>query len=100
MTKQNVVPADVVAAIAVASSYPLFPYPPPRAGGRKKYLSQLELRGGRISAWVDSMKASSPTHDKGVVALSGAPPSVDACLDEQSAWVVSAIPICSRLLFD
>ncbi|CAL9056631.1 unnamed protein product [Musa banksii] len=88
MTKQNVVPVDVVAAIAVASSYPLFPYPPPRAGGRKKYLSQLELRGGRISAWVDSMKASSPTHDKGVVALSGAPPSVDACLDEQSAWVM------------
>ncbi|CAL9096971.1 unnamed protein product, partial [Musa acuminata var. zebrina] len=88
MTKQNVVPADVVAAIAVASSYPLFPYPPPRAGGRKKYLSQLELRGGRISAWVDSMKASSPTHDKGVVALSGAPPSVDACLDEPSAWVM------------
>ncbi|CAL9122824.1 unnamed protein product [Musa textilis] len=88
MTKQNVVPAEVVAAIAVATSYPLFPYPPPRAGGRKKYLSQLELRGGRISAWVDSMKASSPTHDKGVVALSAAPPSVDACLDEQSAWVM------------
>ncbi|RWW29781.1 hypothetical protein GW17_00005687 [Ensete ventricosum] len=65
MTKQNVVPAEVVAAIAVASSYPLFPYPPPRARGRKKYLSRLELGGGRISAWVDSMKASSPTHDKG-----------------------------------
>ncbi|KAJ8484360.1 hypothetical protein OPV22_016845 [Ensete ventricosum] len=88
MTKQNVVPAEVVAAIAVASSYPLFPYPPPRARGRKKYLSRLELGGGRISAWVDSMKASSPTHDKGDVALSAAPPSVEACLDEQSAWVI------------
>ncbi|RRT38167.1 hypothetical protein B296_00048148 [Ensete ventricosum] len=88
MTKQNVVPAEVVAAIAVASSYPLFPYPPPRARGRKKYLSRLELSGGRISAWVDSMKASSPTHDKGDVALSAAPPSVEACLDEQSAWVM------------
>ncbi|URE02397.1 glycosyl hydrolase [Musa troglodytarum] len=87
MTKQNVVPVEAVAAIAVAAvagSSPLFPYPPPRAYGRRKYLSQLELGGGRIGAWVESMKASSPTHAK----ATAAPPSGDAAIDEQSAWVV------------
>ncbi|CAL9095226.1 unnamed protein product [Musa textilis] len=87
MTKQNVVPVEAVAAIAVAAvagSSPLFPYPPPRAYGRRKYLSQLELGGGRIGAWVESMKASSPTHAK----ATAAPPSGDAAVDEQSAWVV------------
>ncbi|CAL9177753.1 unnamed protein product [Musa hybrid cultivar] len=87
MTKQNVVPVEAVAAIAVAAvagSSPLFPYPPPRAYGRRKYLSQLELGGGRIGAWVESMKASSPTHAKATAAL----PSGDAAVDEQSAWVV------------
>ncbi|THU66935.1 hypothetical protein C4D60_Mb05t19410 [Musa balbisiana] len=87
MTKQNVVPVEAVAAItvaAVAGSSPLFPYPPPRAYGRRKYLSQLELGGGRIGSWVESMKASSPTHAK----ATAAPPSGDAAVDEQSAWVV------------
>ncbi|XP_065008869.1 probable trehalose-phosphate phosphatase 6 isoform X1 [Musa acuminata AAA Group] len=87
MTKQNVVPVEAVAAIAVAAvagSSPLFPYPPPRSYGRRKYLSQLEVGGGRIGAWVESMKASSPTHAKATAAL----PSGDAAVDEHSAWVV------------
>lgn len=89
MTKQNVVPAEAVAAItaaaAVASSSPLYPYPPPRSF-QKKYLSQLDFAGGRIGTWVESMKASSPTHTKAVGAI-GAP------VDEQyAAWIVSAVP--------
>ncbi|CAL9101491.1 unnamed protein product [Musa textilis] len=85
MTKQNVVPAEAVAAItaaaAVASSSPLYPYPPPRSF-QKKYLSQLDFAGGRIGTWVESMKASSPTHTKAVGAI-GAP------VDEQSAaWIM------------
>ncbi|RWW50993.1 hypothetical protein BHE74_00042690, partial [Ensete ventricosum] len=97
MTKQNVVPVEAVAAIAVAAvagSSPLFPYPPPRAYGRRKYLSHLELGGGRIGAWVESMKASSPTHAKATAAR----PSGDAAVDEQSAWVVSASCISSPVL--
>ncbi|CAL9122879.1 unnamed protein product, partial [Musa acuminata var. zebrina] len=85
MTKQNVVPAEAVAAItaaaAVASSSPLYPYPPPRSF-QKKYLSQLDFAGGRIGTWVESMKASSPTHTKAVGA-NGVP------VDEQSAaWIM------------
>ncbi|THU52667.1 hypothetical protein C4D60_Mb10t06350 [Musa balbisiana] len=85
MTKQNVVPAEAVAAItaaaAVASSSPLYPYPPPRSF-QKKYLSQLDFAGGRIGTWVESMKASSPTHTKAVGAI-GAP------VDEQyAAWIM------------
>lgn len=97
MTKQNVVPVEAVAAIAVAAvagSSPLFPYPPPRAYGRRKYLSQLEVGSGRIGAWVESMKASSPTHAKATAAL----PSGDAAVDEHSAWVVSASCNCSPVL--
>ncbi|MQL91465.1 hypothetical protein Taro_024090 [Colocasia esculenta] len=78
MTKQNVVVQEAVTmavppAPAVANSSPMFPYPPPRAPPgyaiRKKLLKQLEIgtgiNSGRISAWVESMRASSPTHDDG-----------------------------------
>ncbi|WOK92160.1 putative trehalose-phosphate phosphatase 6 [Canna indica] len=94
MTNQNAVPAEAVVAIAVAAvaaaaSSPMFPYPPPRACGRKKkYVSQLELGGVRISAWMESMKASSPTHAKAAAALSAVAPSVDCVLEEQSAWAM------------
>ncbi|RWW00458.1 hypothetical protein GW17_00036579 [Ensete ventricosum] len=89
MTKQNVVPAEAVAAITagatVASSSPLYPYPPPRSF-QKKYVSQLDFAGGMIGTWVESMKASSPTHTKAV-------PAIGAPVDEQSAaWIVSAVP--------
>ncbi|XP_042447183.1 probable trehalose-phosphate phosphatase 6 [Zingiber officinale] len=89
MTKQNVVPAEKVAAIAVAAvagSSPMLPYPPPRVSSRMKYLSQLELGGCVINSWMESMKASSPTHAKAAVAL--AAPADTAVDEEQSSWVM------------
>lgn len=97
MTKQSVVVPEAVALTVAAvppASSPLFPYPPPRSGGgsggmRKKFLAQLEVavaggcNGGRINAWVETMKASSPTHAKAAAALSLA--------DENSTWMVSAL---------
>ncbi|XP_078172773.1 putative trehalose-phosphate phosphatase 6 isoform X2 [Carex rostrata] len=76
MTNQNVIVQEMgmVVAAAVANSYPCLP---PRsccgaaahAGGsamsiKKSFLSSLELSGARVNAWVESMKASSPTHAK------------------------------------
>lgn len=93
MANQNVVVPEAMAisVAAVANSAPLLPCLPPRscgaAGGfalKRKYLSQLELGGGRINAWVDSMKASSPTHAKAAAALAAAP-SVGA-QDEHASW--------------
>nr|XP_010939628.1 probable trehalose-phosphate phosphatase 6 [Elaeis guineensis] len=98
MTKQNVVVPEAMAitVAAVANSSPLFPYPPPLPGGgagggsgfalRKKYLSQLDLGGRRTNTWVESMKASSPTHSKAVAALA-ATPSVGA-QDEYATWIM------------
>ncbi|KAH7683874.1 HAD-superfamily hydrolase subfamily IIB protein [Dioscorea alata] len=88
MTKKNVVVPEAV-AIAVAAphgSAPLFPYPPPRASGGgasggfgigRKLRTQLEL-GGRINAWVESMKASSPTHAKAAATLAAFPSTESA----------------------
>ncbi|KAG6504795.1 hypothetical protein ZIOFF_037142 [Zingiber officinale] len=82
MTKQNVVPVEAVAAITVARSSPLFPYTPPLAL-RKKFLPQIELEGGKTGSWwLDSMRASSPTHAKATAAAAG--PIVDAVLDDLS----------------
>ncbi|KAJ4814028.1 Trehalose 6-phosphate phosphatase [Rhynchospora pubera] len=84
MTNQNVIVQEMGMAVAaaVANSYPCLP---PRscgataavaaasagAGGsamsiKKRLLSSLELSGtgSRVNAWVESMKASSPTHAK------------------------------------
>lgn len=104
MTQKNVVVADGTAvaksglnmAITVAvSNSSLFPYvppsalqkpPPPPKGGyitisRRKSLKKLEIEGGRISAWVDSMKSSSPTHIKSAVSFSVA-------AEEESSWII------------
>ncbi|KAJ4744782.1 Trehalose 6-phosphate phosphatase [Rhynchospora pubera] len=97
MTKQNVVVPEisnggvsVTAAVAAAMSYP-----PPRGGlmggmtMKKKYVTaQLELSGGRINGWVESMKASSPTHAKAAAAL--ASPSLS--LEEYAANWMSRHP--------
>ncbi|WOL08690.1 putative trehalose-phosphate phosphatase 6 [Canna indica] len=85
MTKQSVVPVEAVAATitvaaaeAVVSSSPMFSYPPPLSL-RKKFLPHLEIAtGGRITSWIESMKASSPTHAKAVAAAD----------DEQLVWAV------------
>ncbi|XP_058096766.1 probable trehalose-phosphate phosphatase J [Magnolia sinica] len=97
MTKQNVVvpeagaitKSDINMAIAVAvSNSSLFPYaapPPPStpagsyfAISRKKLLKKLET-GGRINAWVDSMRASSPTRARSNAA---------AAVEDQSSWIL------------
>ncbi|XP_078180372.1 putative trehalose-phosphate phosphatase 6 [Carex rostrata] len=93
MTKQNVVVPEIsnggvtmAAAMAAAVSYP-----PPRGCGtggmtlKKKFVTaQLEMSGSRLNGWVESMKASSPTHAKAAVAL--ASPSLS--LEEYAAnWM-------------
>ncbi|KNA21869.1 hypothetical protein SOVF_039240 [Spinacia oleracea] len=76
MTNQNVVVSDAkstmkVAAVAMAAMSntsifsPAVPKPPSSSAGRfvrRKALKKLETQGGppKISAWVDSMRASSP----------------------------------------
>jgi trehalose 6-phosphate phosphatase len=111
MTKQAVVvPVPPEAAVAVPpNSAPLFPYPPPRASTpgaavRKKYLQMGGGGGGvgagagaaaagtgRIGGWVESMRASSPTHARAAAALA-------AGVDEErhAAWMVRPVP-CAAL---
>ncbi|CAA0823619.1 Probable trehalose-phosphate phosphatase J, partial [Striga hermonthica] len=93
MTNQNVVVADginVAIAVAVGGSS-LFTTsaqkPPPAPGtnyitiSKKKLLQNLDIGGGggaaRINAWVDAMRASSPTHMKSSSAVSD---------ENQSSW--------------
>ncbi|BAT07760.1 probable trehalose-phosphate phosphatase 7 [Oryza sativa Japonica Group] len=86
-----VVPEQVGAAAAAQVGCPcpgttLFPYPPPRAGiaVRRKCLQaaqQLELGAGLRGGWVESMRASSPTHAKAAAALAA---GVD---EEHAAWM-------------
>ncbi|KAK1288602.1 putative trehalose-phosphate phosphatase 6 [Acorus calamus] len=82
MTKQNVVvPEPITMAVRDSS---ILSYPPPRGVSlsRKKYLKQIDIgaaTGARINAWVDSMKASSPTHVKA---------SPLSSLDDQTSWMV------------
>ncbi|KAG0499611.1 hypothetical protein HPP92_003854 [Vanilla planifolia] len=93
MTNQNVVvqePMGMVVA-AVATSTPLFPYPPPRAsvgiGGRRRCLQELDHGGnvGWSNAWFDSMKASSPTHAKAAAILAASPSMAE---DYLSNWMM------------
>jgi hypothetical protein len=69
--------------------------PPAAPGGyisisRKKLLKNLEINGeARINSWVDSMKASSPTHIKATPSLAD---------HDQSSWIVS-ISIASVFSF-
>uniref|UniRef100_A0ACD6AKB7 Uncharacterized protein n=1 Tax=Avena sativa TaxID=4498 RepID=A0ACD6AKB7_AVESA len=86
MTKQSVVVPEVTVAMP-PNTAALFPYPPPRAmpgvAVRKKYLqAQVDLGSGLINGWVESMRASSPTHAKAAAALAA---GVD---DEHTAWMV------------
>lgn len=92
MTKQSVVLPEVAVPVP-PNSAPLLPYPPPRAAPgvavRKKYLqAQLDLGAGLplINGWVESMRASSPTHAKAAAALAAA----GAVDDERAAWMVRA----------
>ncbi|XP_068636769.1 probable trehalose-phosphate phosphatase 6 [Aristolochia californica] len=96
MTKQNVVVAEaggltksginMAIKVAMAESSLLPPGPTKQAGSyiaisRRKLLKKLETGGGgaRISAWVDSMRASSPTHIKSIPSLA---------TPDDSSWIL------------
>ncbi|XP_039003754.1 probable trehalose-phosphate phosphatase I [Hibiscus syriacus] len=65
------IPKNIVACQNVASDAKSAQKPPAPPGflsiSRKKLLQNLEISvGARVSAWVDSMRASSPTHIKSI----------------------------------
>ncbi|KAL6558856.1 hypothetical protein OROMI_019206 [Orobanche minor] len=89
MTKQNVVVSDesginmaITVAVTGSSVYTTAAQKPPPAPGtnyitlsKKKLLQNLEINsagagGARINPWVDSMRASSPTHLKSAASIS------------------------------
>jgi trehalose 6-phosphate phosphatase len=82
MTQQNVIVPETKSAInrPVAG-----PHKPPAVPGgfipipRRRVLKNLEINGGqRINAWIDSMRASSPTHAKSTPALP----------EQHNSWIV------------
>lgn len=94
MSKQNVVITDAKSGINVAITVAVTTNPttaaqkPPVVPGgsyitisQKKLLQNLEINGtaARINAWVDSMKASSPTHVKSTPSLSS---------PDETSWMV------------
>ncbi|XP_043711353.1 probable trehalose-phosphate phosphatase J [Telopea speciosissima] len=96
MTNQNVVVSDASSAINMSipvANSSLFSSsagqkPPPVPGTslsiskKKKLLKKLELgTTPRINAWVDSMRASSPTHTKSTASLSGP--------EELGSWILN-----------
>lgn len=96
MTNQNVVISDTKLGIGMAihchvnSSVfsTVVPKPPAVPGkyiaiSRKKFLKKIETGNGggaRVNAWVDSMRASSPTHVKSTSSLSQN--------EDHSSWMV------------
>lgn len=91
MTQQNVVVSDTKSGVAVSVLPTTSQKPPTAPGGggggynnisipRRRVLKDLEINGGkRINAWVESMRASSPTHLKS---------STPSMAEEQSSWIV------------
>lgn len=89
MTKKNVLGKDsgiemaINMAVTNSSIFTTAAQKPPSVPSgyitisRKKLLQNLEINGGtRINSWVDSMRASSPTHHKSLA-------------DDQSSWMVT-----------
>ncbi|KAK8942005.1 putative trehalose-phosphate phosphatase 6 [Platanthera guangdongensis] len=83
MTNQNVVAPETMtlAVTTAANPSPIFPYPQLNdcSSGfavRTKCLPQLapESRDGRVNAWLESLKASSPTHAKAAAKLAATHP--------------------------
>ncbi|KAJ6814842.1 putative trehalose-phosphate phosphatase 6 [Iris pallida] len=96
MANQNVVIPEPPMGMPKPSAVPATAsslFPPPRSGAaassaaamKKKYIAQqLEVGagfGGRINAWVDSMRASSPTHARAAA-------SALASADESDTWTL------------
>ncbi|KAI3462055.1 hypothetical protein Pfo_018718 [Paulownia fortunei] len=92
MTNQNVVVSDgksginmaITVAVSGSSLFTTAAQKPPAVPGtyitisKKKLLQNLDINSGaRINAWVDSMRASSPTHIKSA-----------ALSDDQSSWTL------------
>lgn len=96
MTKQNVLVSDCTSRIGMVGLAgwkasllsPAIPETLAALGGhismpQKMLLKMLETGGGaRVSAWVDSMRASSPTRIKSTASL----PELE---DQRSSWIVS-----------
>ncbi|KAB1204093.1 putative trehalose-phosphate phosphatase I [Morella rubra] len=93
MTRQNVAVSDCTSRIGMgrlaSSKSALFstamPEPLPALGGhiaipQRRLSKKLETGGARVCAWVDSMRASSPTRIKSPASLSGN--------EEQSSWTL------------
>nr|AFK44169.1 unknown [Lotus japonicus] len=84
MTQQNVVVAETKSGINTAITS-MAPKPPAPPGGyipipRRRVLKNLEINGGqRINAWIDSMRASSPTHAKS---------TTSSLVEEHSSWIL------------
>lgn len=96
MTKQNVVVSDaksglnmaITVAVTNSALFTTATQKPPTVPGtyitinQKKLLQNLEINSGtRINAWVDLMRASSPTHIK-------ATPPPQQLAHDQSSWMV------------
>jgi hypothetical protein len=87
MTQQNVVVSDTKTGINGGGSTITVAQKPPAAPGyipipRRRILKNLEINGGqRINTWIDSMRASSPTHVKSTPSLA----------EEYNSWIVSTI---------
>ncbi|WOL12480.1 hypothetical protein Cni_G21247 [Canna indica] len=103
MTKQNMlmqeeVAVAVVAAAAIPETSPHFSYPPPRSttlgssyAKYKKLLSRLDLGGGgdaaRANAWIESMKALSPTQAKSAAAAARTAASRGSIDEDYESWM-------------
>lgn len=81
MASQNVIIPDVKSGLNMML-IPAAQKPPAAPGWRRRkniLLNNLEINGAaRINAWVDSMRASSPTHLKYTPSLA----------EDQSSWIV------------
>ena len=101
MTKQNVVVHDTRAVAKSALNMAITVVPqsaaskPPHPTGRyiaisrKKVIKKLEIERSRINAWVDSMRASSPTHLRPTVRVS-------VTTDDHASWIVSSLISLNR----
>ncbi|XP_045825049.1 probable trehalose-phosphate phosphatase J isoform X1 [Trifolium pratense] len=84
MTQQNVVVSETKTGINSGGSTITVAQKPPAAPGyipipRRRILKNLEINGGqRINTWIDSMRASSPTHVKSTPSLA----------EEYNSWIL------------
>jgi len=93
MTQKNVVVSETKNGINGSGTITVAQKPPAAPGGyipipRRRILKNLEINGGqRINTWIDSMRASSPTHVKSSPSLA----------EEYNSWIVSTITLFSLL---